>query len=676
MSDFCSPQDLQVATNAEHTLVRQVPPETTAIDPFKMTQKEIESSLARSSVVAEYRKYAASAGRGEVLGAKKRFIKDFNQGEFGPWPNLFKITGKLTFQTLERWQSKHKIAKDPLALADNRGKHRKGQSSVSPEQARILTAIALSPNKPKLSEVVRMARKRMHFENIEAPHSDKTYLNFLNEFKKSHLDTWTLFRHGEKALNEKCLPHIERDLGRIEVGDILVADGHVLDFEILYPFTGKPKRMMLVLWYDFCSNMPLGWEISPTENTQGIATAMRRAILYLGKIPKIAYLDNGRAFRSRFFTEAKDFRQEAFTGLFERLGIKPVFAWPYHGESKPVERFFQTFSELERRAFSFVGTSIADKPPRLMRGERVHRALHDHYTQGKIPTIEEAHHAIAAWIQEYAVRPQRGHLNGRKPLDVFMEGRGHGFSAEQEATLRILMSAHEVRQIKRDGITLPGSDIKYYHPALYGRQIQSAQVRFDWQDKSQIFVYTLDGDFICVAERREKTHPAAVHLGTEADKQELQSQIALRRGLEKHTLEPARALFKSTICPEVQFQQDQLGLKGQAPLSADPRKQLSPLASMAAESQELSQSEDADVDAVLQELEEAHAKREISPWEKARTLSDFDRYEALQEIEAGDLSLPPSEKAWMSLFERTDLYKRHEVHFEQNRMKVAYMHGA
>ena len=106
--------------------------EITAIDPFKMTQKEIELCTARSSVVAEYRKYAASAERGEVLRAKKRFIKDFNQGEFGPWPNLFKITGSLTFQTLERWHSKHKAATTPLALADNRGKHRKGQRSVSP----------------------------------------------------------------------------------------------------------------------------------------------------------------------------------------------------------------------------------------------------------------------------------------------------------------------------------------------------------------------------------------------------------------------------------------------------------------------------------------------------------------------------------------------------------------
>ncbi len=677
MSERRNSQALQVTTDAECARARQAPREIAAIDPHKMRQKDIELCTVKSCVLAEYRKVRASAGPGEVFRAKKKFIKDYNQGEFGPYPDLHKQTGNLTYQTLQRWLSKYKATKDPLALADNRGKHRKGQSSVSPEQARILTAIALSPNRPKMSEVVRLARARMAFEGIDALLSNKTFLNFLNEFKKSNFDTWTFFRHGQKALNDICLPHIERDWDRVEVGDILIADGHILNFEILNPFTGKPKRMMWIVWFDGHSGLPLGWEISPTENTQAIATAMRRAILCLGKIPKIAYLDNGRAFRSKFFHEVKDFRHEAFIALFKRLGMLPIYAWPYHGESKPVERFFETFSELERRAFSFVGTSIEDKPPRLNRGERVHRALHDHYTQGKIPTIVEVHRAIAAWIdEEYGNRPQRGHLNGRTPREVFIEGRGPGFSAEQEAELRILMAAHEIRQIKRDGITLPGDKTKYYNPDLYGRQLQSALVRYDWQDKSQIFVYGLDGKLICIAEPRKKVHPAAAHLGTAEDKEELERQIALRRGAERRTFGPARALFENTIRPEVQFQQDQLGLKGQAPSSGEPRRQVTPNANTPAEPRQLSQSDITDIDKVVEELETVHATREIPAWEKAHSLSDFDRYEALIEIEAEGTDLPGTEKAWMALFERGPVYKRYKGHFEQFQMKVAYQHGA
>lgn len=238
------------------------------------------------------------------------------------------------------------------------------------------------------------------------------------------------------------------------------------------------------------------------------------------------------------------------------------------------------------------------------------------------------------------------------------------------------MSAHEVRQIKRDGIKLPGDDTKYYHPDLYGRQLQSALVRYDWQDRSRIFVYDLDGNFICTAEPRKKVHPAAAHLGNEEDKQELERQIAMIRAAEKQTLGPARALFENTIRPEVQFQQDQLGLKGQAPHSSDPRGKLSPIADAPTESHKLSESEECDVDAVLRELEVAHAQREIPAWQRARSLSDPDRYEALLEIQAQGIEMPISEKSWMSMFERTDVYKRLRSHFEQFQTRVIYQHGA
>ena len=83
--------------------------------------------------------------------------------------------------------------------------------------------------------------------------------------------------------------------------------------------------MTLILFYDMKSNMPLGWEIMPTEDTQAISSALRRAIIALGKIPKVVYLDNGRAFKSRFF-KGSDFDEQSFTGIYAQLGIRTIFA--------------------------------------------------------------------------------------------------------------------------------------------------------------------------------------------------------------------------------------------------------------------------------------------------------------------------------------------------------------
>jgi putative transposase len=106
--------------------------------------------------------------------------------------------------------------------------------------------------------------------------------------------------------------------------------------------------MTLILFYDMRSNMPLGWEIMPTENTAAISSALRRAVLRLGKYPRVVYLDNGRAFKARFFKGCQDFDEAGYSGLYERMGCQTIYAWPYHGQSKTVERFFGSFVELER----------------------------------------------------------------------------------------------------------------------------------------------------------------------------------------------------------------------------------------------------------------------------------------------------------------------------------------
>jgi len=52
---------------------------------------------------------------------------------------------------------------------------------------------------------------------------------------------------GMKAYHDKVEPYIERDISKIEVGDVTIADGHVLNFQVISPFTGKPMRASQVV---------------------------------------------------------------------------------------------------------------------------------------------------------------------------------------------------------------------------------------------------------------------------------------------------------------------------------------------------------------------------------------------------------------------------------------------
>jgi putative transposase len=68
---------------------------------------------------------------------------------------------------------------------------------------------------------------------------------------------------------------------------------------------------------------------------------LRTAIKNLGRIPKSVYLDNGKAFKAKFFTHSNE-GFEIFSGLYSRLGIATQFATPYRAQVKPVEGFFKT----------------------------------------------------------------------------------------------------------------------------------------------------------------------------------------------------------------------------------------------------------------------------------------------------------------------------------------------
>jgi len=503
----------------------------------------------KASLVRLYMQALAAATWGHKEQARDNFIAAYNSG--AGYPELYKELGALSWKTVENWKTKlKKTCGDSLQLADRRGKKR-GERSITPLQAQIILAFVRQPKGKSLpkSEIIRFSRDVMRGKGVDNL-SDATYRRFLDDWVAVNYDEWTWWREGDKGLNDNCLFWTERDYEKINVGDILVADGHVLNFLIVSPWTGKAQRMMLVLFFDMKSSMPCGWEILPTENTASISAALRRSIIRLGMVPKIVYLDNGRAFKGHYFT-GTDFEQTELPGLYERLGIKLIIAKPYHGQSKTIERFFGTFAELERMAPSFIGTAIDSKPAHLNRGEKLHRSINDKISGGFVPTLIDSHRAIAAWFDVYAARPQgpNSHLAGICPQELFDAGRGPGVDP---LALRVLMMKKEERKIYGRGVKVYDKGEWYYHPAMYGRN-HKVFVRYDMQEQDSVLIYDQRTDeFICEASRVAKVHPAARILGSEADIALLEKQLEMIGGLRKQTVSHAKAMAAEFVIPEAQ----------------------------------------------------------------------------------------------------------------------------
>lgn len=522
----------------------------------KLSRKAEEVALKRADLVRIYLEDCdrPAVTGGSVVERKKMFVARFNLGE---WPDLLEVIGETSYKTLERWRKALSDGhSDPFVLAPRYGTTRKvtGESirTVTADHGKILLGYALGPNRLKQSEAIRAARNDYAAAGMDCSISDKTLRRWLDDWRMANADLWTLLRHGEKSLNDTISPYIIRDREAVEVGDIVTADGHVLNFWIINPATGKPKRMMLVLVYDFRSNYPLGWEIMPTENTEAIASAYRRTILRLGFSPRVFYLDNGRAFRAQFFSGTKDFRQAGVDGLFERLGSKVVHAQPYHGQSKTVERFFGAFEELERSIASYTGTSIDNKPGHMHRGEKFLGRLQRDLYGGSAISLADAHTFIAAWFDEYVTRPSSGALNGQTPQEVLEESlervrQQPDFESRQvsPSDLAYLMMTSKVTTLYANGIRFDGT--YYYSEELYTLdkgQTNRLVMRYDMQDRDMILVYTDDGQFVCEARRADKIHPAAQHLGTASNVLALQSALARKKTLKASTMQTASAFAR------------------------------------------------------------------------------------------------------------------------------------
>lgn len=286
---------------------------------------------------------------------------------------------------------------------------------------------------------------------------------------------------------------------------------------------------------DWKSTALVGYEIMMTENTQCIASALRNAILNLGKIPKIVYQDNGRAFKAKYFQHC-NFNEEGFNGVYENLGIKPVFAKPYNAKAKVIERFFREFAEFEKLMNSYTGTSISEKPPRLSRGEKFHKKLYEKSVKNKIPTVQQAIQLIDYWLNYHNSKPcpNAREMSIKQCLNTV---------AKQEInqhTLDYLMMKSEIRTIQRNGISF--LDAHYFNEMLVGYR-ERVFIRYSLFDISKVLVYSLDGQYICTAHRVTKTNPMANHLGNVADMEDFRQKIQKQKQRKNRILKKVKEIL-------------------------------------------------------------------------------------------------------------------------------------
>ena len=301
-----------------------------------------------------------------------------------------------------------------------------------------------------------------------------------------------LKREGAEAL-KKTYPSQERDHSVFHALEAVNADGHTWDVFVKYP-DGTVDRPIMVGYQDIYSGMLLSWRFARSETAEVVRLAFGDVIEKYG-IPRLCWFDNGRAFASKKITGGMEKRnrfkvkQEDPEGIMKTLGVEVRWATPYHGQAKPIERFWRNVAGRIAKDIRFDKAYSGANPMAKPADYAQHAVPYDLF-------LKVANEGLAA---ENARLGRRSKVcQGRSFLDTFNESYAASTISKATAAQRRLwlLAAEGITAGKQDGsLSLMGN--RYWADFLVSHRRTKLMVRFDPERLHQpLHVYRLDGAYL------------------------------------------------------------------------------------------------------------------------------------------------------------------------------------
>ena len=449
-----------------------------------------------------------------------------------------------SLRTLYRWMREYK--EDGAAALMPKYALDAGRERIVPElvQAQLLK-ILLHPNQVAPGTAVMYVMdhwKQVKRQPIGA--SERTLLRWIEDWRKEHTPEWTLAREGMKALREKVNRTVLRDWSQTAVGEVWFSDGHRLAVMLIDPRDGKPKRFELIMWFDAASTMPMGGWINLTENTEGIQISFRNACLFAGFKPRAVYLDNGKAYKSKYFSGSKksaDDIELELQGVFGRMGIEVIHSMPYNAKAKNIERWWQTLqNQVERMTPAWTGRHAMAKPANLARDEKWVKGKFEHQAMA----IEDFKLILEYWMMEIYAKQEHPSRKGKTRLEVYLEGKAEipqeRFISPEE--LNWMLLAIDKKRVTSQGITI--NKTVYWDASMVRYVGRDVIVRTDYWDVRSILVYDEKDRFICQAPLRTLMEPLVKLNGDDTSRRALEKDLAEIRSVEKRVKRDTAQILK------------------------------------------------------------------------------------------------------------------------------------
>jgi len=300
-----------------------------------------------------------------------------------------------------------------------------------------------------------------------------------------------LHREGLAAFQAKCAPYIESDPDSVRPGAIWVGDHHQFNCWIRY--RGRWIRPWLTAWADYRSRNIVGWHISSSPNQTTILQSFKRAVEKHGP-PDTVKIDNGRDYDSEMWTGTTKVKRKAakagyldeqmVAGLYAMMGIGISFAIPYHPQSKPIERLFDTIDcQFTKTINTYCGKDTNRKPEYLndlLSSEKAIESAHD---------IKSFAAKFAEYVKVYNNTAHSGRgMDGRSPAEVLATRQSLRVLAEGVLDLIARVWSREL-VVGKNGVKFNKMWYGQGDLELMAYQGKKVRVAYDPDDLRRVHVY-------------------------------------------------------------------------------------------------------------------------------------------------------------------------------------------
>lgn len=428
----------------------------------KYTQKQINEAQFKAHTVRCYWRSGLSV---------VKFLKQYNMKE----------NKRITERQLRDWEQKFKQSgHNPESLIDKRGGYTKDKSSIPNEVWEAFLSYILTPQNRSVSLCYDIVKDE--FPDIKMP----SLRTFERRFKEVP-DLLKVKCSDRKDKYNVLLPSLTRDYYSIKSNEVWVMDHHLADVFVRNK-RGKIVRPWLSVIMDARSRKIISCIARDADpNTIVIKQGLRIGFEKYG-IPDCILADNGKDYQSHSLDA------DVPTSILGMLNIEKITALPYHGQSKPIERFFETLENRFGKLFySYAGNNAKDRPDYL---KKTNKELEN---DPNIPDIDDFISKLDIWIEEkYANTCHNGNAMERKtPNQVYAEQLVNKRTVSDKATLTLLCGEQVKRKVLNNGIRLYN---RWYTPKnceLVNYFNKEVTVMFTPENVDIIYIFDEDMRFIC-----------------------------------------------------------------------------------------------------------------------------------------------------------------------------------